>query len=373
MQIIFFVNFMVGIMQYISLKKFFLSILTFLILAIAVFPAARADAAEAYNGWTFEASFGYGPALGYYDAYLSPGISAGVGAFHPVRLFGVPLVAQGEFLFSRYAMRESSASCLDVYSLRGGFLYIRHLYRFFNPYAGALYQESLVRFTADRIGENDAALKPGAVVKAGFLSSFSYGIGSRIGAECGIMPISDRAFGALTVTAAVTFNYAALAGEGSGEKNAIRADIERLMRQAQADIEEKNSTAAKESFRRVLSLDDGHPGAREGLKRIEDAERYHARALSLSAKNQIYDAIALFEQASPVMIESERELSRLRGRLARELPALERRGIALYEKNEYGQCIAVMRKILLVDPENRTAKIYLPRAERRLQAIERLK
>ncbi len=360
-------------MRYTCSKKFSLSILIVLLLTIGFCPDARADVPGAYESWMFQASFGYGPVFGYYDAYLSPGMSAGFGALRPVTLFGVPLVAEGEFLFSRYPMRESSASSLDVYSLRGGLLYLRYLYRFFNPYAGVLYQESLVHFSADRTGGNDTALKPGAVIKAGFFSCFSYGFGSRIGVEYGIMPISDRAFGALTFTAAVTFNYAAFAGGSAGGLHAVYANVERLMQQARTDLREKNAAAAKDSLRRVLALDGAHAEAQEGLKRIEDAEKYHERALSLSAKNQHYDAIVLFEQSSPVIIESERELARLRGLLAYEVPALEKSGVALYEKNEYGRCIAVMRKILLVDPENRTAKIYLPRAERRLQAIERLK
>ncbi len=360
-------------MRYICSKKFILSALTVLLLAIGFCPEARADVSGVYEGWMFEASFGYGPVFGYYDAYLSPGMSAGIGALRPVTLFGVPLIMEGEFLFSRYPMRESSASTLDVYSLRGGLLYLRYLYRFFNPYAGVLYQESLVHFSADRTGGSDTALKPGAVIKAGFISCFSYGFGSRIGVEYGIMPISDRAFSALSFTAAATFNYAAFAGGSAGGPHTVYGNIGKLMQQARVDLRERNAAAAKDSLRKVLSLDSGHVEAKEGLKRIEDAEKYYERALGLAAKNQHYDAIMLFEQSSPVIIESERELARIRGLLARELPSLERSGVALYEKNEYRQCIAVMRKILLVDPENRTAKIYLPRAERRLQAIERLK
>jgi hypothetical protein len=50
----------------------------------------------------------------------------------------------------------------------------------------------------------------------------------------------------------------------------------------------------------------------------------------------------------------------------------EKEGIKLYDNRQYRDCITVMERILLVDPENKNANIYLPRAVKRNRAIESL-
>jgi hypothetical protein len=85
------------------------------------------------------------------------------------------------------------------------------------------------------------------------------------------------------------------------------------------------------------------------------------------------EAIPGLADAALFMREAEVELARVRGLLRRDIPTLENAGIACYEKKQYRDCINLMKKILLIDPDNRKAKLYLPRAERRHRAIETLK
>ena len=77
-------------------------------------------------------------------------------------------------------------------------------------------------------------------------------------------------------------------------------------------------------------------------------------------------------QASGELPELANELRELRLVLAANAAKLVKDGVAAYDEKRYADCEAAMEKVLLVNPEDETAKIYLPRARSRRKAMERL-
>ncbi|MGL4369649.1 MAG: hypothetical protein ACRCUT_08255, partial [Spirochaetota bacterium] len=91
------------------------------------------------------------------------------------------------------------------------------------------------------------------------------------------------------------------------------------------------------------------------------------------AHGDSYAAISILEKIAPLMADAEKTLVQVRISLAGEVASLEKEGIAAYERKDYKNCIVIMKKVSVIDPENRTAKIYLPRARKRAEALEKLK
>ena len=140
---------------------------------------------------------------GFYRDYLTDTYSAGIGIIYPLPVLYENLYAEGEFLGSRSKLRESEESSFDLFTLRAGLTYSYPFLHYFQPYAGLYVQESHVKLTAERIGEEDTSFKTGAAVKTGFFSSIHRDFSLRIGAEYSVMPLSGERLESIAFTAAV--------------------------------------------------------------------------------------------------------------------------------------------------------------------------
>ncbi len=336
---------------------------------------ARLWAADPAGSPRFGVVAGYHQPFGYFDSYLSSGYGAGLIVLYPLSSFPLPVLAEMGLSFSRFEMDESPDSTLDIYSLRAGGRSQHRVHRFFQPYGGVYLRASAVSFSADRTGEEETVFKPGIAVAAGLCFELALGFNLDVGLEYNAMPLSGEAFQSAGLAAAVTFNYGAFSrgpessGEGSGSERSIREMLER----ARAALADKNTALAKAPLSRVLEIDAGNEEARDLKAKIDGAERSFGEARTLVESRKMVEAIPGLADAAHIMREAEAELARVRGLLRRDIPALESEGIACYEKKQYRDCINLMKKILLIDPDNRKAKLYLPRAERRHRAIETLK
>jgi tetratricopeptide (TPR) repeat protein len=149
--------------------------------------------------------------------------------------------------------------------------------------------------------------------------------------------------------------------------------IEWYLSRAEIAIQKGNIDDARDYYNRILSLDRNHREAREQLNSIKTAEADFARAMKLIGNKRFYDALPLLDDAGKYMASAREEQVKTRKQLAGEVPALEKRGIELYEKGDYRGCIAVMKQLILIDPKNKVGLIYLPRALKRQEALERLR
>lgn len=85
-----------------------------------------------------------------------------------------------------------------------------------------------------------------------------------------------------------------------------------------------------------------------------------------------FRAIALLKQAVDIP-EAMQELKSIRESLQSQISSYLNQGISAYDRSDFDTCIAYMEKVLLIDPENPEALIYLPRAQNRRKAMQKLR
>ena len=326
------------------------------------------------QGLTISAGAGYGTVAGYYGPYFSHGYSVSLGCYYPAVFIHDYVLGEGELRGSRFFFDAGGGSHLEAISMRVGAVVYYPVHRLLYPYGGVMAQESMLRFNAERLGESDHSFKPGAVIKAGFFSWITRHAGTRIGVEYEAMPLSRKVFSAVTVSVSALYRVNGVSGAQQGrDVRTLYREVNALYLNGVRAMNAREHLKAKQSFEELLRMDGDHDLARKNLQKIYQSEKFFDEAGSLERDRHYYDAIKKYSAASEYIGGADERLGALRSMLIGNVPGMERKGIRAYEKKKYGECISLMKKILLIDPGNSTAVLYLPRAERRKQAIERLK
>jgi tetratricopeptide (TPR) repeat protein len=138
-------------------------------------------------------------------------------------------------------------------------------------------------------------------------------------------------------------------------------------------FEKGDTFAAKERFTETIRLKDDHLEAREYLEKISVIEKDYRLGMEHLEKKNAFAAIPPLERAGKFVKAAQQELEKTRTALAPQIPEFERKGIHAYEMSNYEACIELMMKVKLIDPQNKTAQIYLPRARQRLEAAKKFK
>ena len=90
-------------------------------------------------------------------------------------------------------------------------------------------------------------------------------------------------------------------------------------------------------------------------------------------ENKVFKALELLIDSEKYLIQASDKLNYLRSRLKKEEKELENLGIKAYLEEDYKSCIFYMKRVQLINPENESVKIYLPRAIMRYDALEKFK
>ncbi len=318
---------------------------------------------------------------GLYDDYLGAGNYFCTGLLFPIPLLYRHLFAEGEFLAGSHEVTESPSSSFQQYTLRLGATAAWPLFSHFNPYAGLFFQESMVHLDAAKIKEAETALKPGLGIRAGALVPVYSIFGLRLGVEYSNIALSVKHLKELSFTAAATIRIPFFSTAPSGEemgthktgKLFLKDHAEEHFRLGLEMVKKGDADSAEEAFRKTLTVKPDHTGATRMLQEISSAKAGHAKARTLLKAKNYYNAIPHLEKAAAFIGAAGTDLAETRSLLSGELPGLIRRGIRAYEERNYDKCITLMKKVQIVDPENETAKLYLPRAQSRKKAIDRLK
>ena len=241
------------------------------------------------------------------------------------------------------------------------------------PYIGAAARGSWLHLHASRTNRNVKSLKPGFQAKAGFFFPVWRGLRLRLGADYTLEILSGKMLHGMNVTGGLAYNFNPEERIGG----ALPADsgdrIYWYLARADRALAAGRTDEAKANYTRVLELDRNNATALEKFRAIQKAESDYARALKLSGEKRYHEALPLLDEAGAYIGAARIEQERVRKLLAGEIVQLEKLGIALYERGDYRGCIAVMKQLLLIDPKNRNGLIYLPRAQKRQEAMERLK
>ena len=168
----------------------------------------------------------------------------------------------------------------------------------------------------------------------------------------------------------LTYNYNSYVSEI--EKNSRSEKKLTMFNQGLAEFKKKNFNEAKALLFELNTLDKSYPGLDYYIKRIEEIELSQVTADALISQQNYLKAIPQLEGCSAYIKDCEIKLLIQRKALKVQVPNWETEGIKLYDEKKYKECIEIMERILLVDPENNNANIYLPRAVKRQKAIDSL-
>jgi hypothetical protein len=351
-------------------RTIILCILLFLISQSEAHAVRKGDVIVGFKG-------GYSQLLGHYDSRLDSAGYYGLYVIPFVRRF---LMGEADLAFARYPLKDSEGSYLYSSTLSAGPLLYYRLYPFLQPYAGLSATVSYLYLNAERQDIQENTYKVGFALKAGLFIPLAWGIMTRIGVEYTQSPLSGEYLNSYNLLAGVSFNYYSYArSENIFENNIQDSDrffikIDRLYIEGVEEFDKGEYAQAKERFNRVTSLKDDYKDTRSYLERIEKTEKLYSNAVDLIAEKKYVQAIPLLEQASP-MRKARDELIRLRLQLSRSglVKQLEKQGIKAYEGKEYQRCIVIMERIQLIESGNRVVGVYLPRARKRYEALQRLK
>ena len=318
---------------------------------------------------------GYSILNGYYAGKLEPSYYFG--------LYTIPYVtgyfmAEIDASYSSHELSGSRGSYLYTFTAAAGPLVSYPLFSFLHPYAGASLRGSYLRLDTASLGEQESAYKAGFILKAGAFIPLRHGVGARLGGEFSQVWLSDRPLRTVNMFAGVSYNFGTPSFRDRDDivytdKRTVKtSETNRLYLEGLAAYEAGRLDEALGKFEAVLKLEPGHADARRHAGAIRETKELYSRALGLMERKP-FEAIPLLQKAGARLSAARETLQSLRARLMAQVPELERRGIAAYEAKHYRDCMGLMNRILLIDPSNKTAKIYLPRARKRHEALEKLK
>ncbi len=354
-------------------KFFFFISLPF---AILLFPLSATASQKEIGGILLSA--GVNHTFGFYSEYYTDGWSFSLGTIVQVPALYDYLFAETGILFEHHSLKENENSYLRAYSLRAGMGVFLPLWRYCVPYIGIDAQESYIQFHADIIDKNEYSFKPGSVLKAGFFLPLQSYITLRVGMDYSFTEISDKWFQSASVNVSGIIRYPWDAwsigkAKSSSSGFAIQANADSMYKKALENAATGETEKAEFSLKRVLDINPDHRDARAMLKKILFAKENYQKAYELIKERRYFDAITSLEKSIPYVKSAAAELNTTRAKLFGEIPSLERLGIEAYEKKDYARCIIILNRLKTIEPNNETAAMYLPRAIRRKEAIDRLK
>ena len=325
------------------------------------------------EGLTVNAMGIVSPVLGDFASHLGTGGGVDLGFYYHLPWLNRNLLAGGDLVYQHWGLSHSKKSSM-LYAGFGGFLeYMYPVHRYFNPFAGASVRGVFLSLDTDNLGKKENTFKPGGGIRCGMQSDIWAGFGLRVMYEYNMLPLSGRLFQTASVSMGVTFNLQGWKSRGhAGDQPDMPVDVNALYSQGQSHMEAGSLDRAEELFRKVLEQEPSHAPAARSLEQVSSVRSLHEQTRSLVSQGRNLEAIPNMEQCARYYPEDRSDLERIRSQYTREIPAWEQTAISAYDRKDYNTCIMVMQKILLVEPDNQTVKIYLPRAQKRQKALERL-
>ena len=343
----------------------------FLLLNIRVFAQTqKASNSDIILG----AKAGYSMFEGYYKSRVMGSYHVGTSVMYGNPAMVKFLMGEFEITYGRYPLKESRKSYLQTVSANAGPVFYYQIASHLQVYAGVSAHGSYMHLHTNLTDKNEKTFKPGLLARAGFFFPVLEGFRIRAGAEYTLVYLSGKPLHGLNFIGGLSYNFNP--DEKSGEIGSISDPafrIEWYLSRAEIAIQKGDIVDARDNYNKILEMDRTNREAREQLDRIKKAEADFTRAVKLIDDKRFYDSLPLLDDAGKYMASAREEQVKIRKQLAGEVPALEKKGIELYEKGDYRGCIAVMKQLLLLDPKNRVGTIYLPRALKRQEALERLR
>jgi tetratricopeptide (TPR) repeat protein len=344
-------------------------VLSITVLLILFKVYANSNDYSRYRGLTYLFSGGISYPTGYYNDYLKSGNNISLAAFYKHNIFSFPLYYKGGLSYYNYELK-TGGSYLHQVDFSGGVFTSYKMHHLVEPFFGADITGTFSRLNTKNTDRNENSYKPGISFNIGNMTYVNNGLGIFILLDYKITDISGKTFSPASIKAGLTFNSIDLNRDINQESE---TEIKfQLFQKAQNEFRNKNFDEAKKLFNEVYEMDNEYPGINYNLTRIKEIEADKAQADNYIKQKNYIRAIPHLQFCAPYIKDCETNLARYRKDLSASIKSWENDGIRHYEAGRYRDCINLMEKILLIDPDNRTAAIYLPRATRRQKAIDAL-
>jgi tetratricopeptide (TPR) repeat protein len=350
--------------------KFKIQYIFILVIAITILSYKISYSENNYSGFTYIISTGPSYINGFYSDYINHGFSGRFNTYYNVPLFAGNTYFKGALSYSAYTLKSNSNSDMKQMDLIGGAGLFFTPFPYLDLLAGVDVHGIYSNLKTGNTQRDEKTLKPGISLSTGAMTYLGRGLGLCILADYRRTRLSEEKLSTLTLTAGLTYNYNAFVNE---QEQSSRAEKKLTMfNQGLAEFKKKNFNDAKSLLHELYGIDKNYPGLDYYMKRIEEIEQNNTTADALIEQQNYLKAIPHLEGCSAYIKDCELKLLNQRKTLKANVPAWESEGIRLYDGKNYKGCIELMERILLVDPENQNANIYLPRAIKRQKAIESL-
>jgi tetratricopeptide (TPR) repeat protein len=337
-------------------------------------PAASEEAKKSVPGdIILGLGAGYSSVLGHYGGMLNGSYRVGASLMYGNAGILRYLMGELEAGYSRYPLKQSRSSYLESVMMSVGPVAYLPAATWLQLYAGASFRGTYLHLRTATTGRNEKTVKPGFEAKAGMFFPVGQGFRLRCGVDYTLEFLSGKALHGVTVSGGLSYNFNPAERTGGALPGDPADRVDWYLARADRALAEGRTEEAKKYFASVLAIDRNNATAREKVTAIAKAEGDYSSAMKLSAQKRYFDALPLLEEAGAYLERARAEERNIRKLLAGEIAPLEKQGISLYESGDYRGCIAVMKRLLLIDPKNRTGLIYLPRAQKRQEAMERFR
>lgn len=316
----------------------------------------------------------FGPVIGrttshgYYNDQLNSGYSFGI--FVNYSFFNNPyLLFEGNFLYTELSLENSSKSEFSVYTAGAGPV-ILIPFRYIQPYMGFFATFNYFNLNTVVTGRDEKTYKAGAAVKAGMNFPVYKNFCANIGVRYSINELSGEVYHASTFYAGITYSLNFF----------TREKVQSITRQIEIDeyyetgltyFQKGDGVKAKEYFETVLEYDKSYKNAEHYIEIIRTSELNYDKALRLISEDKLFEALPLLVDTEKYLIKASLKLTEIREQIVGEEKKLENLGIQAYDHEEYEKCIYYMKRVQLINPDNESIKIYLPRAIQRYNALKK--
>ena len=310
---------------------------------------------------------GYNYVGGYFEENLTDGFNLG--------LFCVPwmwnfLMIDTDLTWSYISVQSSPDSYLMSLALTAGPLFRYSPVKRLDLFGGIIMRGSYLYFHGENSGVTAEAFKVGFGVAAGFFLNIYNGIDLRFTYRFTENDLSSRTFMSHELLAGVSYAFS-VKGPAVSDPQLFYEKVKARYARARELYLEGRFADALAAFKKVRELDSEHREALEYINRIAASLDFYEKAVTLKDKGDLFGAITMLQQTDARMEKAQNELASLRKKLKGRIHKLEAEMIRLYNSKKYLASIRRGEKILLVDPKNKKAGLYIMRARRRYNALRK--
>ncbi|MCX7678920.1 MAG: porin family protein [Spirochaetes bacterium] len=316
--------------------------------------------------------------VGTFSDYFSYGPSASLGILIHTPYFYKYLFSEGTVTFNKHSLHESPNSHLTMYSLGLATGIFYPLGKYIVPYGSIGIQESCLVFNAHTTNKTVTEFSPMAFLQGGIAIPLYSQFFLRCNVTFTIAEISHERFSSISFSIGGMLNYPPNMWRigspyDTAKKPHQQENADDLYKEAQAAAEAGEIEKAEDLLKKIFELNPQHQPSKELQNKFLIAKENYNKATLLINEKKYFAAIAPLELSLPYIKSASKDLLFVRSKLINEIPYLEKVGIEAYQNKDYNRCIIIMNKIKTIDPKNEIVEMYLPRAIKRKEAIERLK